>query len=284
MSSPLFRSSQVTTANTPNRFTMSPGYRAFATGVKHAMLADNVFQTFGLYPNNNQMPPVGNQTTRRGNRTRKVTYRKKGVSQKSAVKKTILGMAQTYHRGIPDSTLNVSLLHSNFYGHNLTGAITQSSTMAGRQGDQIYLTHLLLKGFFSTPTTAGAYKYRVLVYYSGEEYNPAGLGASVGPSEVFLPNTFGSFNVNGIPNLKAVTLLYDQTIDVNSTITGVSDIAGVDVRIPLNRKFAYQADGSAYGKKDNLYVTVLGHVVGGVVGVTASGSCFLSADVMFKNM
>jgi len=68
MSSPIFRSSQVTASNTPNRFTMSPGYRAFATGVKHAMLADNVLQTFRLYPNNNQMPPVGNQATRRGNR------------------------------------------------------------------------------------------------------------------------------------------------------------------------------------------------------------------------
>jgi len=193
-------------------------------------------------------------------------------------------MAQTYHRGIPDSTVSVSLLHNNFYGYNLTAQIAQSTTMAGRQGDQIYLTHATLKGFFSTSSTAGAYKYRVLVYYSGEEYNPATLGASVGPSEVFLPNTFGTFNMNGIPNLKAVTLLYDQTIDVNSTITGVSDIAGVDLKIPLNRKFAYQADGSAYGKKDNLYITVLGHVVGGVVGVTSCGQAYLSADVMFKNL
>lgn len=262
---------------------MSPGFRAFATGVKHAMLADNVLQTFGLYPNNNQMPPLS-RNVRKGNRTSKTTYRKKRVSPKTTVKKTILGMAQTYHRGISDATIASNLVHNNIVGYNISAQIQQTTTLAGRQGDQVYLMGLKLKGVVTTPTTAGAYKYRVLVYFSGEEFNPASLGTAVGSSEIFLPNTVGNYTVHGQINNKAITLLSDQIVDVNSTISGVQDVASVDINLGLYRKFEYQADGSAYGKTSNLYVSVIPFVASGVAGTTSCGQAYISADLTFKNL
>jgi len=284
-SPPYIGSSQPTVVNSPRGFVYQPGFRAFAAGVKHAMLADNVLDTLGLYPNKKntqQMAPIARQQ-RKGTMSKK-TYKRKKTSPTTMVKKAILKMAQTYHDTVGDNTINSALVSNNFYGYNITAQCTQGTGLDERQGDAIHLIALKMKGSIFTPTTAGSYKYRVMVFFSGEEYNPATLGSAVQPSEIWLPSTAITFNIHGQVNNKAVTLLYDQVIDLNSTITGVSDVATLDFVIPLNQKFEYNSDNGVYGKTKNLYVAVTSVVGGGVSGTTSTGQILLSSDLLFKNL
>lgn len=267
---------------TPPRGLFRPGVKAFQAGLRHAYVANIALETLGFLPNNNNMPPVASKL-RKGKASKKVTYKKK-PSPTSVVKKAILDMAQTYHRTIPDSTINSALLHNNLYSYNISAQAVQGTNLFSRQGDAIYMISCNLKGSIYTPVTAGAYKYRVMVHMSGEEFNPATLGTGPSASELFLLNTGTTFNIHGQVNRKAITILYDQVVDINSTITGVADVASIDIKIPLLRKFEYQADNSNYGKKQNLYVTVTSVVGGGTAGTTSTGQILMSADLLFKNL
>lgn len=263
---------------------MSPGFRGFAAGVKHAMLADNVLNIIGVYPNKKQkMAPVS-KNYRKGTRGKKTIYKKK-ESPKTMVKKALLSMAQTYHDTVGDNTVNAALTHNTIYTYNITAQCTQGTGLDERQGDEIYLVGLKIKGSVFTAATAGAYKYRVMVLLSGEEYNPAVLNSSgLTSGEIWLPNTAFTFNVHGLLNTKAVTPLFDQVLDINSTISGVADVATVDINIPLSRKFQYQSDNGVYGKKQNIYLVVTSNVGGGTAGTTSTGQFLGATDLIYKNL
>lgn len=267
-----------------------PGMKAFEVGVKHAMLADNALEILGLYPNKRQkiMPPTPKQYGRSTRRSR-ITKKTMGKS-KSIVKKTILSMAPTYMSQQNDSGLAQNMTMNNIYSSNITAKVLQGTTDSSRQGDEIYLTGLKVKGNFVTPTASNAYQYRVIVGWSGEEYNPgnfgsSGAGTGLNAAEIFLPLTGGQYATSSVINPKTLTVLYDQTMDLNSQLTGVSDIIGFDFYVPLSKKFAYQAAGSVYAKFKNLYIIIVSTVATlGTPLTTASGNVNVNTVLMYKNL
>ncbi len=200
----------------------------------------------------------------------------KGVSFNKMVMSTLPSKQLTI-----DSS--ATLTHNTLNTINLTQSIFQGTDNITRIGDSVNLCALKMKGVYFTAATAGAYTFRFLVGFSGEEYNASTFGGALGISQVFLPNTAGTFSTNGIVNPRAFTVLADQTIDVGSQIAGVVDLSSLQTTVPLNdQKFMYQSAASIYGKTKNLYVVVLATVGGGTTGTTAAGSCIISFDLIFK--
>lgn len=265
--------------------------KAFEVGVKHAMLWDNALDVFGLYPNKKQktMPPVP-RSKYVSAKARSKIYKSKGRKNTSIIKKTILSMATTYNDQQNDNVVTSNVLHNTIYSNNITAKVTQGTADDTRQGDSIFLQGLKIKGTVQTPTASNGYQYRVLVGWSGKEFNVAGFGtpgASTGLSaaDIFLPFTGALFQTAAVVNPKAFTVLYDQTLDLNSQLSGVSDLAGLDMYIPMNKKFSYQAGASLMGKTKNLYVIVCAIVSnGGVTGVTLAGIAHLNTVLQFKNL
>jgi len=180
---------------------------------------------------------------------------------------------------------SASLTHATQQAYNQTAIIINGTNSLQRVGDEIFLQYLRLNFLISAPTTAGAYSYRLMAVYSSEEYaNTSFSTASLAFSEMFLINATAGTNVSAVPNLKAITILYDTVVDVNSNITGVSEVANVHTVINLkNHRFPYQAGGSAQGKFKNLYIVVIPYVVGGVVGTTGCGTVNCNASLDFRD-
>lgn len=233
------------------------------------------------------MPPVERQQYKSGRKAYKQGT-KKGGTVLSKTKKAIITMAQTYNHYIADNVCgNGALLHNVVYSYNMTSSLVQGTAVNQRQGDQVYLKDLKLKGFINSSTSSNSYSYRIMVGFSGEEFNPAtllstGLGGS-DPQQIWLP-TYGASYVNGIVNTKAFTVLLDSTIDLNSQITGAADLQSFEVTVPLFQKFQYQSAASVYGKTKNLYVIVSPFAVSGTPGITGCGATYIGANLSFKNL
>lgn len=182
-------------------------------------------------------------------------------------------------------TTPVSLVHNTGLTLVPTAGVVQGDTNAQRDGDSIDLCALKLRGFYNAAAATGAYACRIIVGWTGEEYNNGTvLATGLGSSEVFLANTVTSVTSLGIVNPKAFTVLYDTVIDVNSLIANALDLESFAFTVPLNdTSFPYQADGSTFGKQKNLAVYVVASVAGGTVGVTAAGGITLTYDLVFKN-
>lgn len=182
---------------------------------------------------------------------------------------------------------NAALLHNTMYTCIPTQGITQGTGNINRIGDEIYLCALKVLGQYLTSTTAGAYSLRILVGWTGEEYNTAGISSSLvsglGTTEVFLPGTVSAWTPNGLINPKAFTVLYDQTVDINSQITATSDLSSFEFTVPINQTFCYQSSGSVQGKTRNLAVVVCAGVAYGVTGTTSAGNCIWSCDLIYKD-
>lgn len=177
-----------------------------------------------------------------------------------------------------------SAKHQTIYTFSPTQGISQGNGNTQRDGDSIHLEALKLKGFYVTNATSGAYQMRMLIGYSGEEYDVAtDFGNGLSSGQIFLPDTTTTWSINGIVNPKAFTLLYDQTVDVNSQLASTQDINNIAVTVPLKTKFDYQSTGSAYGKLRNLYVVIICAVAGGTTGTTDVGQVIMSSDLIFKN-
>jgi len=168
-----------------------------------------------------------------------------------------------------------------------TQGIAQGSTNVSRQGDSIYICALKLKYNFQSNVASNGYQWRILVGWTGEEITTAGVAtgfvSGLGASEIFLPTTTSNWVANGIVNPKTFTCLYDQTIDINSQVTGASDLAGDSTTVRINQAFDYQSSGSVMGKTKNLAIVVVGCVVGGVSGATSVGNVVAAWDVIYKS-
>lgn len=208
--------------------------------------------------------------------------KKKRTTQKNSVKAQILRNIDTHHCTMSDQFYSVNGTHNTIYTALVSGIPAQGTSNINRVGDKIHLMNLELAMGINTNSTAGAYTYRVIVCYSGEEYTPSGLGSGLAFTEVFQPNTGGLYGTLAITNPKAVTVLMDELIDINSVITSTKDVVTIRRNIPLHADFPYQASASVYGKTKNLYVVVVGCVVDGTTGTTVIGTFNLNADMTFK--
>lgn len=169
------------------------------------------------------------------------------------------------------------------YTFSPTQAVTQGTGNTNRLGDSIELQALKVKGFFNTASPTGAYTFRIIVGFSGEEYSVAStFGSGLGGTEIFLPSTTTNWVANGIVNPKAFTALYDQTFDINSMIASASENQSYAFTVPINQTFNYQASASTMGKFKNLYIVIVGNVFGGTTGTTDIGAAFMATDLIFK--
>lgn len=175
------------------------------------------------------------------------------------------------------------LLHNTINTVIPTTGITQGLTNTNRIGDHVELCAIKIKGNFNSAVAANGYSYRILVGYTGEEYNlPTVLGSGLGSTELFIVNTDSAWGCNGIVNPKAFTVLSDTSYDINSQISGVSDSLSYGFTVPLNTKLDYQSNGSIYGKTRNLAIVVIASVIGGVAGTTSCGLTVMAYDLIFK--
>lgn len=210
------------------------------------------------------------------------TKKKKTFGRRKSFAAKLLSVEPAKHYS---NTSLTNLLHNNISTVIPTAGITQGDTNATRTGDFVHLAAIKIKCSFQTPVAANGYTYRVLVGYTGEEYNlPATLGTGLTATELFIPNTSGTWTPNGLINPKAFTCLYDETMDVNSQVAAVSDVASESFTVQLDKRFPYQADASIYGKNQNLAIVVIGAVIGGVTGVASCGVVVLTYDLIFKEI
>ena len=93
---------------------------------------------------------------------------------------------------------------------------------------------------------------------------------------------FPVFGSTGIINPKAFSVLYDQTMNLNSQIAGTVDVMSFAQTIQLNQKYLYQSAGSIYGKTKNLYVVVIADIAGGAPGISNAGDLVLAMDLVYK--
>lgn len=178
-------------------------------------------------------------------------------------------------------------VHNTLYTMCPSMGITQGITNSQREGDSVYLEALKIKGFFHTASTSSAYQYRIIVGWSGEEVTTSSVQYSfvsgLGVTDMFLPSTTDLTVLTGIINPKAFTVLYDETIDINSQIASTVDLRQFAATIPIKSRLDYQSSGSVYGKLRNLYIVVAGYINGGTTGTTTAGHLIISTDLIYKN-
>lgn len=243
---------------------------------------------YGLTKLNNYLTTKPTMFPSRQQRARPIQYTftkrpRKRSSRPQSFKAKMLNASTAFHEGSGTGS-QATTAHGNIYTFSPTQNVTQGTSIQGRLGDSIYLEALKINGLYTSHTIAAPYSCRVIVGFAGEEFSATTMTTSgFGTGELFHQNTTSQLVINGIINAKAFTSLYDETIDLNSTITGVADWSRFSATIPLKQQFPYQEAASAFGKYKNLYVVVITAVLGGTNAVTPTGSITLSTDLIFKN-
>lgn len=211
-------------------------------------------------------------------------YTKKSkLSSAGMVKAALLKNLDSHHATVSDGTAFAAAMVSNtLYTHNVTQNVPQGTTNATRIGDKIHMISYSYNGFITSNIAAGAYSYRVMLLWSGEEFSNTGLSSGLGSTQIFLPNSGTNMLATSLVNPKAVTVIDDFTVDINSQISATSDVVTWSRTIPIRKDFMYKSTGSTYGKTKNLYVVVMGYVSGGTTGVTGVGAIGFSDDLCFK--
>lgn len=238
------------------------------------------FPQYGPWPSSNGNN--NNLAARHMGLTKSTRYRGRRF-KRTSFKERVMQIAPAFHKTIADNVATATILHNGIFSYNITAQVVQGTTNQDRVGDAIQLLALKLNGLVATGTPVGAYQIRVLVGWSGEEYNPATLGSGLGSSEIFLPGTGANYTTNSIVNPKAFTVIHDEVMDINS-VTANAELSNVMIKVPVRGKFSYQSSGSVYGKTRNLYLVVTGVVIGGTSGVTTVASFQSGIDLVFKNL
>jgi len=192
-------------------------------------------------------------------------------------------MEPAKHSTVSDATAGFATTHNTVYQSSPTQNITQGDGNINRDGDEIYLESIKLRIACLSQAATGAYSFRILVGYSGEETScPTTFVSVLGTSSFFLPTTGGVYGHNAIVNPKAFTVLDDRTVTLNSIIAATNEIQNEIYTVPLKQKFQYRASASVYGKTKNLYIVVVTTVNGGTTGTTATGAVYVNSDLIFK--
>lgn len=218
--------------------------------------------------------------------TQTVSRRGKRKSGKtSSFRDILLKNMHAQHRVIDEGTNGRQLLHNTIYAVSPTQAITQGTTGSARSGDSVQLECLKVRGQFLSHTANNWYTYRLIVGFSGEEWNvPSTFLSSLLQDQIFLDTSGDTFVTAAINNPKAFTILDDRTFTINSVISDTREVEAFDYTVPIHQRFDYQDNGATYGKYKNLYVVVMACVGGGTSGVTDAGNVYCGLDMIFKNI
>jgi len=198
----------------------------------------------------------------------------------------LLNNTHAQHKTIDEGVNGLAMVHNSIYSMSPTQAITQGTGNTNRIGDAISLEALKVRGMFISNTVANNYTYRLIIGYSGEEFNVPSSFNSGGlvTANIFLPTTGATYGTQGIINPKAFTVLDDRSFTINSGIAGVADVAQFDFTVALHTKFQYQDTASQYGKTKNLYMIAISTAYGGTPGSSGTGAVQIAFDLIFKNL
>lgn len=186
--------------------------------------------------------------------TKKAKYTK--VATVAAVKKMIMGNMEMKQLTVGLSTGFME--RGSFYSTNITAKVLQGTTDGTRIGDVINLKSLQINGVAIAGSAGQYYIFRVLIVYSGEEYNPATMTTGgLGYNEIMVPNAIALTGAMATTNSKSVQVVFDRTYEINSMLLDKIDGIPININVDLkNIKFPFQSGGSVYGKTKNLYVVV----------------------------
>lgn len=189
-------------------------------------------------------------------RKRKRTAKRSKLATVASVKKMLNGVLEKKQKSVAPTV--TTMVANSIYSYNLTAQILQGTTDGARVGDSIHLKNYVANVKYVTHSAAAFYQLRVLVLWSGEEFNAStslftttGLGAT----QVLLPGSSGF--ATALINPKAVTVLYDNLIEINSAINAYEDGQTIRFNIKLDQKFMYQEGASVQGKTKNLYIVII---------------------------
>lgn len=191
-----------------------------------------------------------------------------------------------------DDFIKIALAHNTVYSYNVTAKLVQGIAEYQRRGDGAFLEALKYNIHLVTNEYARGYCYRVMCFWSGEELSdvtPPGLSALFSAGQIFLNGTGANVQLDAIVNPKAVTVIFDETVTINSLVSNVKDVYQMQGTISLKNQMNYQADGSIYGKNRNLYMTVIPFNIGGTgngttTGPVDCGEVYGSLDLIFKDI
>jgi hypothetical protein len=210
--------------------------------------------------------------------------KKKPVSFSARVRKVITSAAQTKHMAGEISLFPV--VGSQLYTFSPTQRIVTGSNVYDRLGDAVKLHKLKLNGYVIPPSVALAnVKFRISVIYCALPVAAVVItNGGLSFSQVALA---GTTTINPIClqyDEKAVDVLADITIDMNSLVSTSQDIKSWVMDIPLKDvRFNYSETGGQYGEKKNLYVLFQSYGAGGLA-VSNVGAFFFSYDLQFKDI
>jgi len=212
------------------------------------------------FPQKNKMAGGKYVLKRTYKRKPKATAMKK-VATVGAVKRMIKNSQELKILGYKVESTALNATVGSFYGTNLTAQIAQGNADGNRIGDEVYLESLEFGLWFAASTTANdTYILRVLIVWSGEEYNPtAGTFSDsiLTAGDIFVANRPASGPLTGVCNPKGVTVVFDRTYTLHSLVSGVAIAETARGFASLKKKFKYQSAASAFGKSSNLYLLAI---------------------------
>lgn len=235
-------------------------------------------------------PRKSNVYTTQNNSQIKVTKKRsrRRYGSRSSFKSKLMATSPAKHCTTDDNQTGVvGGLHNTLYTCNLTAGIIAGTGDDQRVGDAVQLAALKINGLLSTVLASTAScQYRVIVGYSGEEYNLPNVLSNAGltSTEVFQTGTGATWKITAIINPKAFTVLDDRIFTLNNSITGVADIQEFAYTVPVPASFSYQSNGSVFGKTRNLYLIWIPCILNGGTGVTNAGNVAISTDLIFKQI
>jgi len=211
------------------------------------------------------------------------TQKGKKVATVAAVKRMIGQVVETKQLALGWTNLFPVADVNKAWAINLTAKITQGTADGNRVGDSILLKSLHIFWTCLTNTNATFYRYRLIIGWSGEEYNTTNFSTSNLTVPEILVSSGPAEACSGIVNTKAFTAIYDAFVDVNSQIDTIAE--GRTIRINLNLKglkFNYQSAGSVYGKTKNLYAVIIPNYQGAAPS-TNQGSHIFNAVIKYAD-
>lgn len=241
------------------------------------------YGAYSRYPRNTGVYTTQNNSQLKVNKKRRRRY-----GSRSSFKSKLIASTPAKHCTTDDSQTGVvGGTHNTLYTCNLTAGIIAGTADDQRVGDTVQLAALKVNGLLSTVLASTAScQYRVIIGYSGEEYNVPNTLSSFGlvAGEIFESGTGTNWRNTGIINPKAFTVLDDRIFTLNNSITGVADIQEFAYTVSVPTSFNYQANGSAFGKTRNLYLVWIPCILNGSSGVTNAGNVAMSTDLIFKQV
>jgi len=209
----------------------------------------------------------------RGKKVATVAAVKRMIGQVVETKQLALGWSNSF----PIADINKS------WAVNLTAKITQGTADGNRVGDSIVLKSLHINWTTTGNTQASFYRFRLLIGWSGEEYNTTNFSISNLTIGEILVSSGPAEAASGIVNTKAFTAIYDAFLDINSQIDTIQEGRTTRINLSLKgQKFNYQSAGSVYGKTKNLYAVIIPTYVG-TAPETNQGSHLFNAVIKYAD-